>query len=413
MVKHNEMAMQTLAGLPTNMPVARVEFDYDYMSRRVGKTVYNWGSNGWQEVSTAAFLYDAWNLIAEQTSVETNFFTFGLDLSGSLQGAGGIGGLVSAVLGTNAVCYTFDGNGNVSELINCAGGKIDAHYEYSPFGETIVATGELAKDNPFRFSSKYTDDETTLVYYGYRYYSPSISKWLSNDPLMDIGSSVTMAAKWQLLKMLEVYARVAEALMFNEELPDDIRVMALFKLQEIGDISRSLMGNEPVFWLSKANNNWVLFCGNNPVNFVDPLGLCSEQYRSGDEVLQNIRTFFDAGQQVADSTWWPDWYIELTTMLALHSGPWSPLDFHAQDDGRDFIVNGSPMSFGEFGNYVAGYSAGYGDTPGLYMGVRIGGFAYAALLRAEHWTDRDSVPAINQGFRAGRAERNRRRRGNR
>ena len=273
MVKYNEMAMQTLSDLPTNMPVARVEFDYDYMSRRVGKTVYEWGSNGWQEVSSATFLYDAWNLIAEQTSAETNFFTFGLDLSGTLQGAGGVGGLVSAVLGTNAVCYTYDGNGNVSELINCAGGAILSHYEYSPFGETIVATGELAKSNPFRFSSKYTDDETTLVYYGYRYYSPSISKWLSNDPLMDIGSSVTMAAKWQLLKMLEVYARVAEALMFNEELPDDIRVMALLKLLEISDISRSLMGNEPVFWLSKANNNWALFCANNPVNRTDPWGL--------------------------------------------------------------------------------------------------------------------------------------------
>jgi RHS repeat-associated protein len=181
--------MQTLAGLPTNMPVARVEFDYDYMSRRVGKTVYEWGSNDWQEVSAITFLYDAWNLISEQThkqtSAETNFFTFGLDLSGTLQGAGGIGGLVSAMLGTNAVCYTYDGNGNVSELINCAGGKIDAHYEYSPFGETIVATGELAKSNPFRFSTKYADDETSLVYYGYRFYSPTLGRWLSRDPLMD------------------------------------------------------------------------------------------------------------------------------------------------------------------------------------------------------------------------------------
>ncbi|NLK41107.1 MAG: RHS repeat-associated core domain-containing protein [Planctomycetes bacterium] len=187
MVKYNEMAMQTLSDLPTNMPVARVEFDYDYMSRRVGKTVYNWGSNSWQEVSSAAFLYDAWNLIAEQTSAETNFFTFGLDLSGTLQGAGGIGGLVSAVLGTNAVCYTYDGNGNVSELINCAGGKIDAHYEYSPFGETIVATGGLAKDNPFRFSAKYTDDETSLVYYGYRFYSPELGRWPSRDPINEHG----------------------------------------------------------------------------------------------------------------------------------------------------------------------------------------------------------------------------------
>jgi RHS repeat-associated protein len=191
MVKHNEMAMQTLSDLPTNMPVARVEFDYDYMSRLVGKTVYEWGSNDWQEVSSAVFLYDAWNLISEQTSAETNFLTFGLDLSGTLQGAGGIGGLVSAVLGTNAACYTYDANGNVSEVLNIGAetpsSRILAHYEYSPFGETIVATGELAKDNPFRFSSKYTDDETSLVYYGYRYYSPSLGRWISLDPASEKG----------------------------------------------------------------------------------------------------------------------------------------------------------------------------------------------------------------------------------
>jgi RHS repeat-associated protein len=194
MVKYNEMAMQTLSGLPTNMPVARVEFDYDYMSRRVGKTVYNWGSNDWQEVSSAVFLYDAWNLISEQTyeqtSAETNFLTFGLDLSGTLQGAGGIGGLVSAVLGTNAVCYTFDGNGNVSEVLDIGAGtpssRILAHYEYSPFGETIVATGELAKSNPFRFSTKYTDDETSLVYYGFRFYSPSLGRFVSRDPVDEL-----------------------------------------------------------------------------------------------------------------------------------------------------------------------------------------------------------------------------------
>lgn len=90
-----------------------------------------------------------------------------------------------------------------------------------------------------------------------------------------------LAAKWQLLWMLEVHARVAEALMFNEELPDDIRGIALLKLLEIGDISRSLMGNEPVFWLSQANNNWVLFCANNPVNMVDPDGLEAYYVLSG------------------------------------------------------------------------------------------------------------------------------------
>ena len=52
-----------------------------------------------------------------------------------------------------------------------------------PFGEVIRATGPMARGNPFRFSTKYQDDETDLVYYGYRYYSASTGRWLSRDPL--------------------------------------------------------------------------------------------------------------------------------------------------------------------------------------------------------------------------------------
>jgi RHS repeat-associated protein len=51
-----------------------------------------------------------------------------------------------------------------------------------PFGELIRATGPMAKANPFRFSTKYQDDETDLLYYGYRYYSASTARWQSRDP---------------------------------------------------------------------------------------------------------------------------------------------------------------------------------------------------------------------------------------
>jgi RHS repeat-associated protein len=36
--------------------------------------------------------------------------------------------------------------------------------------------------NPFRFSTKYQDDETDLLYYGYRYYDAGTGRWLSTDP---------------------------------------------------------------------------------------------------------------------------------------------------------------------------------------------------------------------------------------
>jgi RHS repeat-associated protein len=59
-----------------------------------------------------------------------------------------------------------------------------------PFGEVLRATGPMAKANPFRFSTKFQDDETDLLYYGYRYYSTSTGRWLNRDPLEEIGFAI-------------------------------------------------------------------------------------------------------------------------------------------------------------------------------------------------------------------------------
>jgi RHS repeat-associated protein len=56
-----------------------------------------------------------------------------------------------------------------------------------PFGEVIRATGPMAKANPFRFSTKYQDDETDLLYYGYRYYNANTGRWQSRDPIGERG----------------------------------------------------------------------------------------------------------------------------------------------------------------------------------------------------------------------------------
>jgi len=48
-------------------------------------------------------------------------------------------------------------------------------------------TGSQAAQNPSRFSTKFTDEESGLVYYGYRYYSPGMGRWLSRDPIAENG----------------------------------------------------------------------------------------------------------------------------------------------------------------------------------------------------------------------------------
>lgn len=79
----------------------------------------------------------------------------------------------------------YDGNGNVMALVNAADGTLAAEYDYGPFGEPIRIDGPIGKANPFRFSTKYDDDESDLLYYGYRYYKPSTGTWPNRDPLED------------------------------------------------------------------------------------------------------------------------------------------------------------------------------------------------------------------------------------
>lgn len=99
-----------------------------------------------------------------------------------------IGGLLARVKDGSVQNYTYDGNGNVSEVLN-SDGSIAAHYEYDPYGNTIKADGASAQENQFRFSTKYLDAETGLYYYGYRYYSPALGRWLSKDPISELGGT--------------------------------------------------------------------------------------------------------------------------------------------------------------------------------------------------------------------------------
>ncbi len=143
------------------------------------------------------FVYDGWNVIEEITLENSNetskYFVWGLDLSQSLQGAGGVGGLLATVDGSNIYFYLYDGNGNVMQLVN-AGGEAVASYEYGAFGNVIYQSGDYADSNVFRFSTKYFDVETGLLYYGYRYYSSELGRWLNRDPIIEIGHELIKEA---------------------------------------------------------------------------------------------------------------------------------------------------------------------------------------------------------------------------
>jgi RHS repeat-associated protein len=167
---------------------------YDGQARRVTRTSREWTATGWTDLEITHFIYDGWNVIEEyhlntSTTVLVKVLTWGSDLSGSLQGAGGVGGLLMAeeINGTTTTAYHFhyDGNGNVTEITDATATPA-ASYRYDAFGNTLVSTGSYATQNRYRFSTKPLDSEVTnapLYYYGYRYYDPTTGRWPSRDPI--------------------------------------------------------------------------------------------------------------------------------------------------------------------------------------------------------------------------------------
>ncbi|RDH45260.1 RHS repeat-associated core domain-containing protein [Zooshikella ganghwensis] len=101
-----------------------------------------------------------------------------------LSKGGGVGGLLSLTQDNQHYYYVYDGKGNIVGVINQAN-EVVAGYHYEPFGKRVSKSG--AFEQPFGFSTKRYDEDTGLLYYGYRYYIPHQSIWLTRDPLGERG----------------------------------------------------------------------------------------------------------------------------------------------------------------------------------------------------------------------------------
>ena len=152
---------------------------------RVVQWTFNYG---------VVYLYDGMRVIQERDSnnVPLVSYTRGVDLSGSLEGAGGIGGLLARSSGyssgswTSHAYYHADGNGNITCLV-ATNEAVVATYRYDPFGNTISQSGTLADANVYRFSSKEIHTNSFMYYYGYRFYDPELHRWINRDPIEEMG----------------------------------------------------------------------------------------------------------------------------------------------------------------------------------------------------------------------------------
>ncbi len=146
-------------------------FQYDAFGRRRGKTVGGTSTN---------FLYDGSNIIQE--------------LSGTTPTAnllvGGIDEVFTRTEGSTARYYILDGVASTVAMLN-GSGTIQTEYTYEPFGKTTLSGS--SSTNAAQFTGR-ENDGTGLYYYRARYYSPTLQRFISQDPIGFTGGDTNLYA---------------------------------------------------------------------------------------------------------------------------------------------------------------------------------------------------------------------------
>ena len=173
----NRMIRAEEAVAPTNRAPTVIAYAYDEQGRMVSKNIA--GTN----TVARSLLWDGYNIVREVENGTPTYNVWGLDLDGTVQGCGGVGGLL-AVAKTNGLHVAlYDANGNVSEYV-AASGALSVHYEYSPFGEPLATLGESFAH---QFSTKPYCSQTRLLIYQYRSVAVENGRWTSRDPVAESG----------------------------------------------------------------------------------------------------------------------------------------------------------------------------------------------------------------------------------
>lgn len=137
-------------------------------------TLYDWSLEKHRK-----FVYDGYKLIAEFDALASD-----TQLASYLWQPTGLDVPLMRIANNTQTYYIADGNKSIIALKDSSGADVST-YAYTPFGS--LENPVDGDENPFRFSSEYADDETGLVYYNYRYYSPQLGRWTKRDPIEEEG----------------------------------------------------------------------------------------------------------------------------------------------------------------------------------------------------------------------------------
>jgi len=155
-----------------------IEYLYDALGRRVGKTV----TPSVGPARTERFIYDDQDIVLRFTGAAVaNRYLHGPMIDQVLadeqleSGAGEARVLwpLTDHLGTVRDLLEYDAGSGESSVVN--------HLQYDAFGQVTAESAE-AVDHLFGFTGRARDEETGLHYYRARYYDPAVGQFLSEDP---------------------------------------------------------------------------------------------------------------------------------------------------------------------------------------------------------------------------------------
>ena len=222
-----------------------VEFTYDALGRRLSKsfgtTVTRWVWNGnvplhqWKQHREYSVVEDRWNTDTERRDMTVWLFDEESFVPVAMIKEGRSYSILTDQLGTPTEAYDAEGNEVWSRVLDMD-------------GNVIEETGNKGMV-PFLFQGQYYDRETGLAYNRFRYYSPKMGMYVSQDPIGLAGG------------ILNLYGYVDDTLSF-------IDILGLIKFRrnmserevqstlENGGLVRGINGSRGAKWISTMDNSY-------------------------------------------------------------------------------------------------------------------------------------------------------------
>jgi RHS repeat-associated protein len=145
-------------------------FKYDPFGRRNQKS-FTTGANP-PTTTTSIYAYDGDNLTEETNSAGAVVARYSQTEN--------IDEPLAMLRNSATSYYEQDGLSSVTSLSNGAGALAQT-YTFDSFGKQVSSSGSLT--NPFQYTAREFDSETTLFYMRARYFDPATGRFMSEDPI--------------------------------------------------------------------------------------------------------------------------------------------------------------------------------------------------------------------------------------